>query len=110
MGQTFAIVVAEVPTVTAAAFGGVAWMINRLMKRIDRHGERLDEHEREQGALTGEVATHSVRLAALERVVDSHDRRIPTLSENLAVVAGFVERHERWHERGSDDVHRGQSG
>ena len=105
MTETGTVLVAEIPTVTAVAFAALAWMIKRLIGRIDHLDERLDEQDREQASLTGEVATQSVRLTALERVVDSHDRRIPTLSENLAVVAAFVERHERWHEQQRGDAH-----
>lgn len=97
-------IIAEVPVVTTAAFAGLAWLINRAVRRIDRHETRLDEHEAEQAAVAAELGRIGLRVTTVETLAAQHERRIPSISENLAILATFMDRHERWHER-HDDPH-----
>ena len=103
---TGTVIVAEIPVVTAVAFSALGWLIVRLLKRIDRHETRLDEQDAESAQIAAEIGTIKLRVSANEAMTASHDRRIPSISENLAIVAAFVERHERWHER-HDEQHTG---
>ena len=112
MTATGTIVIAEVPVVTVMVGGILAWMIRRVIDRLDRHGERLDEVTLEQASLIGEMGKLSVRVGALEvsRVADATAaemtaRRLTTVSENLAVMASLFERHDRWHERHDRPAH-----
>lgn len=90
-----AVLVAEVPTCTVLAAGVVAYYFRRQRETTDEHTEELTQ-------LAQGSAVHEQRLHTVELLAASHDRRLPTISENLAIVAAFVERHERWHERAGD--------
>lgn len=117
MTTTGAVVIAEVPVVTTMVGAVLAWMINRVIRRLDRHGERLDEVDREQASLTGELGKLSVRVGNVEvarvtsdATVAATARRLGTVGEELAVLAGLFERHERWHERHDHPAHEDRSG
>lgn len=95
---TGAVIIAEIPVVTSLAAAAVSSVIRRLFKVTDEL-----EVGRVANALA--IAAQASETAALRALVAAHDRRLPTLAENLAVLAAFVERHERWHERHDGGSH-----
>lgn len=97
--QTGAVIMAEIPVVSAAGFSALAWWIQRLVRRVD-------DVEDEYAEQAGKIGTLDVRVSALERITDSHDRRIGPIGENLAGLVQIMERHERWHERHDHPAHR----
>lgn len=87
-----AVIVAEIPVVTVAAFTAFGWWVNRLVTRLDGYGAKQGEH-------TGALAEHDLRLAQVESLVNRHDRILPQIGEDLAVVVNEVERLTRIADR-----------
>lgn len=98
MAGSLTLVATEVPVVTAVAFAGLGWMIQRLIHSVD-------ELRQKTGAQETVTAAHELRLTAVELVTHELARKMPQVSENLAVLAQVVEKHEGWHERHDPTQH-----
>jgi len=98
-----AVIIAEIPVVTSLAAAAVGSVIRRLFKITD-------ELDAGQASHAVDLANITARTTGLEVLTAAHDRRLPTLAENLAVLAAFVERHERWHERHDQGSHPASEG
>lgn len=88
------LIIAEVPIVTGCGWAVIWYLLRRHLSEADERDERISD-------LAGGLSVIVPQVARIDGEVERNTHRLQDVAENLAVVAAFVDRHERWHERHS---------